>query len=123
MSKHIHIGKKIKEIVVQSRLKKTEFADLINISRTVVYDIFKRETIDTALLQTISKVLDHDFFGYYNSKLHAKENKENYSYATKAELSEVVDSIKQLSKKIDELKEIIPKGKTATPKSNKGKKQ
>lgn len=122
MSKHIHIGKKIKEVLVQSRLKKTEFADLINISRTVVYDIFKRETIDTALLQKISEVLKHDFFSHYSTTPEVRENKETYGYATKAELAEVIDSIKQLSKKIDELKNTMPKRQNKVKKVDKGKK-
>ena len=48
-------------------LKGTEFASLINRDRQVIYDIFKRESIDTELLQQISKVLNHDFFAYYHS--------------------------------------------------------
>ncbi len=95
MSKQVHIGKKIKEVLVQTRLKKTEFADLINISRTVVYDIFKRETIDTALLQKISTVLKHDFFSYYkNHELPAVEDVEGgYGYATKEELRQLTNTI------------------------------
>jgi hypothetical protein len=61
----IHIGKKIREVLGQSRLSVVEFAVKINKSRTVVYDIFERESIDTKLLFTISEVLDFDFFSFY----------------------------------------------------------
>lgn len=61
----VHIGKKIKEVLFQRPLSIVEFADKINKTRTVVYDIFKRNSIDSLLLSKISKVLDHDFFMYY----------------------------------------------------------
>jgi transcriptional regulator with XRE-family HTH domain len=116
MSKNIHIGKKIKEVVIQSRLKKTEFADLINISRTVVYDIFKRETIDTALLQKISNVLKHDFFNYYQKHELpvVNDNTENYGYATKEELKQTELTI---LKEIERLRqEINPATRTSVKK-------
>jgi len=33
----------------------------LNMVRVNVYDIFKRESIDTALLQRISRLLNHNF--------------------------------------------------------------
>ena len=57
-----HIGKKIKEVLYQKGISVSEFAKSINRSRNVVYDIFERESIDTKLLQKISKVLDYNFF-------------------------------------------------------------
>lgn len=86
MSK-LHIGKKIKEVWRRSRLKGTEFATAINRDRQVIYDIFKRESIDTELLQNISKVLNHDFFSYYsNETMLVKEPKDKFGFATKEEL-------------------------------------
>jgi len=88
MSK-LHIGKKIKEVWRKSRLKGTEFAIAINRDRQVIYDIFKRESIDTELLQSISKVLNHDFFSYYsNDTVLVKEPKDKFGYATKEELAQ-----------------------------------
>jgi len=85
----LHIGKKIKEVWKKSRMKGTEFAAAINRDRQVIYDIFKRESIDTELLQNISRVLNHDFFSYYsNDALLAKEPKEKFGYATKDELAQ-----------------------------------
>lgn len=85
MSK-VHIGKKIKEVWKKSRLKGTEFAYAINRDRQVIYDIFKRESIDTELLRSIGKVLDHDFFMYYVTET-LKEPKEEFGYATKEDLA------------------------------------
>ncbi len=64
----VHIGKRIKEVVDNSPISVTDFASRINRSRDIAYKIFKRETIDTALLQQISKVLDHNFFRYYSNE-------------------------------------------------------
>jgi hypothetical protein len=61
----VHIGNKIKASVNEKGMTVSEFGRRINKSRENVYSIFKRKSIDTALLVTISKVLDHDFFQYY----------------------------------------------------------
>jgi len=105
MSK-VHIGKKIKEVWKRSRLKGTEFASMINKDRQVIYDIFKRESIDTELLQQISKVLNHDFFNYYSHDLPSvKEPKEKFGYATKDELENLTRTVQILIKEIEKLRE------------------
>ena len=107
----VHIGKKIKEVWTASRLKGTEFAALINKDRQVIYDIFKRETIDTGLLETISKVLNHDFFNYYeqNPSSTAKESKAEYGYATKSEVADLAHAILKLTKAVERIEEQLPK--------------
>jgi hypothetical protein len=99
----IHIGKKIKDVWRKSRLKGTEFASLINRDRQVIYDIFKRESIDTELLQQISKVLNHDFFVYYSTEpLVIKDPVNKFGYATKDEFDILKRMIESLAKKIEE---------------------
>lgn len=61
----IHIGKKIKEELYRQGVSVTEFAKKINRSRNVVYDIFERESIDTELLNKISRILNCNFFSLY----------------------------------------------------------
>jgi len=61
----IYIGKHIEEVLKNSRIGVTEFAKTIGLTRNVIYDIFKRESIDTDLLQTISKALNFNFFSLY----------------------------------------------------------
>lgn len=114
----VHIGKKIKEVWTASRLKGTEFATLINKDRQVIYDIFKRETIDTGLLETISKVLDHDFFNYYEQSASSqlKEPKNDYGYATKTELSEITHALLKLTRAVERLQEELPKKKVVVKK-------
>ncbi len=127
MAKDVHIGRKIQEKLKETRYKKTEFADMINISRTVVYDIFKRKTIDTGLLKKISEVLNHDFFNYYeqNPSSTAKESRGEYGYVTKHEfdskISELTFAVLKLTKTVERIEEQLPKKKTAVKKKS-GKK-
>ena len=65
----IHIGSIIKEIFDQQELSASLFAKQLCCDRTNVYSIFKRESIDTALLEKISIILNHDFFQYYSEYL------------------------------------------------------
>lgn len=122
MSKQVHIGRKIKEVLIESRLKKTEFAVLINTSRTVVYDIFKRETIDTALLQKISAVLKHDFFSYLQNTefLSVKDKQTGYGYASKEELQELTKTVHSLLSLVEKLDQKVDS--IAPKKSRKRKK-
>ncbi|MFA5301693.1 MAG: helix-turn-helix transcriptional regulator [Bacteroidales bacterium] len=57
----IFIGKIIEKKVKESNLTVSQFASLISRSRTTIYDIFNRKSIDIDLLLTISEVLDYDF--------------------------------------------------------------
>lgn len=99
----VHIGKKIKEVLRHSRIGATEFGGLINKSRTVVYDIFERDTIDTGLLQKISKVLDHNFFTYYTHDLsQVKEDKPGYIKKPDM-LVALGDELKVLKKQLAEM--------------------
>jgi hypothetical protein len=51
----IHIGNQIKSVLESRGIS-------INKSRENIYSIFTRKTIDTGLLQSISRVLEYDFF-------------------------------------------------------------
>ncbi|HEV8081005.1 MAG TPA: hypothetical protein VGP43_09845 [Chitinophagaceae bacterium] len=62
----IHIGKKIREELYKQNISVIDFGSRINRSRNVVYDIFERESIDTALLHKIGKELRVDFFSIYS---------------------------------------------------------
>ncbi|MBL4592718.1 MAG: helix-turn-helix transcriptional regulator [Flavobacteriales bacterium] len=68
----IHIGKKVKEVIDAKGISVTLFAKKINKSRSVVYDIFERESIDSFLLYKISEELDFNFFELF--ELNNPEN-------------------------------------------------
>lgn len=59
------IGQLIEERVKSKNMEVTEFAKRINRERSNVYDIFKRDNINTDLLKKIGQVLDYDFFIHF----------------------------------------------------------
>lgn len=124
MSK-LHIGKKIKEVWRKSRMKGTEFAAAINRDRQVIYDIFKRESIDTELLQNIGKVLNHDFFSYYSNEI--AEPRDKFGFATKEELAqsnrELISIMKNEFAKLREELAIKKDGYTSKAKPRKSSKK
>ena len=61
----IHIGEKLKAQAKALRIGTTELAKSINTSKQNIYGIFKRESIDTALLQKFCKALNYDFFTFF----------------------------------------------------------
>jgi hypothetical protein len=113
----MHIGKKIMEVWKNSKIKGTEFAALINRDRQVIYNIFKRESIDTELLKQIGKALNHDFFSYYTADpLVLKESKDKFGYATKDDVASILKMVERLTKVVEELQERIPAKKQLTEK-------
>ena len=56
------IGQLIQEHVEAEKMEVTAFAKAINKERSNVYNIFKRDSIDTKLLKKIGQVLRYDFF-------------------------------------------------------------
>lgn len=116
----IHIGKKIKEVLDKTPISVVDFAKSINLTRNGAYKVFEKETIDTGQLQVISKVLNHDFFQYYEKGNVIKESKPDYGYATKDEVADLAHAILKISKAIERIEEQLPK-KTA-PKKKGGKK-
>lgn len=61
MNKDIHIGKLVKEKFDESSLSVPEFAAALHKSRTTIYDIFSRKSMDIDLLLQISDILNYDF--------------------------------------------------------------
>jgi hypothetical protein len=98
LSSALHIGQKIKEVWKLSGLKGTEFAERLHRQRQSIYSLFKQESIDTLLLQKISRVLNYDFFGDYSKDLRAKSSGHEAQHS---------DSIKKLSYLIDQLSEEV----------------
>lgn len=58
----IHIGRMIEGELRQQERSVAWFARKLCCNRQNVYDIFKRESVDTTLLRRISSVLGRDFF-------------------------------------------------------------
>ena len=69
----IHIGKEIKAELERQERGVTWLADKLHCDRTNVYNIFKREGIDTRLLERISVILHRNFFALYCQEDNAKD--------------------------------------------------
>lgn len=69
---NVNIGEEIKRVLESSEMTVTAFAKKINMERTNVYDIFKRSSIDTQLLNKIGQVLNYNFFELYVPLQHSK---------------------------------------------------
>ncbi len=100
----LHIGKKIKEILYNKKLKISDFAISINRSRNVVYNIFERKAIDTELLKKISEVLDYNFFSYYANDLGIPTAEETGAKYNKTK-TKIEDELTQCRKDLEDLKE------------------
>ena len=70
----IHIGNIIRNRFNEHGESVSWFARQLCCDRTNVYSIFKRESIDTALLVKISIILNHDFFKYYSEDIAIADN-------------------------------------------------
>ena len=107
----LHIGQIIKQRVEELGITKAEFSRRINTSSQNIYGIFKRKSIDTALLIKISKTLNHNFFKYFTSsvvKISEKNDTLN-SNITRIDLSK---ELSELKNKLQEAKkEILLKDK------------
>lgn len=114
----IHIGKKIREVLDNTPISVVDFAKSINLSRNSAYKIFEKETIDTGQLQSIGKVLNYDFFNYYEQTLSSPvtETKPEFGYATKSEVADLAHAILKLTKAVERIEEQLPKKKAAAKK-------
>ena len=102
----LHIGEIIKKRVDELGITKAEFARRINTTSQNIYGIFKRESIDTALLIKISQTLDNNFFQYFTSsvvKISDNKNLLNYDISRldlSQKLSEIKDKLQVAKKEI-----------------------
>lgn len=65
----VHIGSLIEQELRRQGRTVTWFANMLHCDRTNVYKIFKKESIDIALLEKICSILQHNFFLYYIDKV------------------------------------------------------
>ena len=104
----IHIGKKIKDELYKQDISIIAFAKKINRSRNVVYDIFERESIDTALLNKIGLILRLDFFSVYSEqKEYKKEGIQSTVREDRAQYNTLSEQTKILQQQNDLLQNEI----------------
>ncbi len=108
----IHIGKAILKQLEQTGMSKSEFGRRINRAPQTVQDIISKPSIDTNLLQAISKVLGFNFFTLYTSG----------ETATLGDASQPKDKFTKLTAKITELVKVNEKLITVLTKGQPAKK-
>jgi hypothetical protein len=101
----VHIGGKIKAKVAEKGVTVTAFAAKIGVSRENAYSIFKRKTIDTGLLETISQVLGYNFFQYYLRPMDAQKKEDS------TEIAEFKSQIAILNELLPLLRDLVKKRK------------
>lgn len=67
----IHIGKYIRNIALKKGVTAEELAQSISCSRKHIYKIYQKYQVDTGLLLSLSKALQHDFFAEYSKPRQA----------------------------------------------------
>jgi hypothetical protein len=65
----IHIGHLIEQELRRQERSVAWFARKLHCDPSNVYKIFKKQSIDTQLLENISSILQHNFFLYYINKV------------------------------------------------------
>lgn len=88
----IHIGQVIKQKLDESQLSVTDFANRIHRTRSTVYDIFTRKSIDTDLLLKISEVLRYNFLEEVYLKKHDKKEPSKFFLAVEIEEAELPET-------------------------------
>ena len=73
----MHIGQLIRVELVRQHHSATWFAQALGCSRTSVYKIFEKSSIDTDMLLRICHVLKVDFFRIYSGELEKIKNNVN----------------------------------------------
>jgi len=93
----IHIGKLVKDIVRDRKLKDSEFAEKLNKSRQTVYDLYKRDNVDVKFLLTISEALEYDFFKHFIKEQKLADTEVSVQFKVKT--TEIDEVLKWLSEK------------------------
>jgi len=96
----IHIGKKIQFVFNQSGLTVSQFARMLEIQRTRIYNIFESKTIDVDLLCKISDVLHYDFLSevYIKKREAASQNPTSINIHFQITPDKLADFIKSVNK-------------------------
>ena len=98
------IGKEIKDVVKQRGFTADELSSLLNVSKPNIYDIYKRSSIDTGLLERLCKVLNHNFFSRYAAQYRTERELELENFH-----KEQIRSLERQLKEKDEVYRVLLK--------------
>lgn len=108
----IHIGKIIKDTVKKLGIKPKDLAKGINVGVTTIYDIYKRESVDTIQLVKISVFLKTNFLEYYLQEAPLKNlvnNDINYLRKEVEDLKLTVSRKDNLIIELEKLNKVLQK--------------
>lgn len=99
------IGQIVKARIEQVGISKTEVARRLHMSPANVHKIFKRQTLDIALVQKLSEVLNYDFMAHYKhmsglgGSIPAQGSGPNvaYTFSLRKKIAQVVEVSRELS--------------------------
>ena len=98
------IGQEIKRVVKKRGLTVEELATALNVSKPNIFDIYRRETIDTGLLERLCKVLNHNFFQSFSERYQTDDHKEIVQL-----YKEQIDFLKHLVKEKEDMYHVLVK--------------
>ena len=78
----VNIGEIIKQKLKERRKTVVWLAREMSCSRTNIYKIFEKSSIDTAELLRISSILEYDFFAVYSEQLGGEKGKRHHHHDT-----------------------------------------
>lgn len=108
----MRIGHRIKEVVRQQEFTDSKFGELIGLTRDGVQKIYQKEFLDTELLNTISKALNHDFFSYFSRELSTvQEQKPQFGQVTHDDLNKITALLYRLNERMDDMEKRLPQKK------------
>ena len=82
----LDIGEIIRQEFEKSGLSASQFARMINKERTLVYHLFKRQSIDTDLLYQISMILNVDLFQLFSEIIGACHSQKTERISSKRKI-------------------------------------
>lgn len=71
----LHIGKLIRKRMEEQQISIVWLAKHLSCSRTNVYKLLNKYSLDTEILAKISKLLDFDFFSLYSEEIQKDKEK------------------------------------------------
>ena len=70
----MHVGSLIRKVVDEQGRNIKWLAEKLNCDRSNIYKIFRRENIDTNLLNRFCEILDHNFFLDLSNEIQQSPN-------------------------------------------------
>ena len=71
----LHIGERIRKRMEEQQISIVWLAKHLSCSRTNVYKLLNKYSLDTEILAKISKLLDFDFFSLYSEEIQKDKEK------------------------------------------------